>query len=715
MPYRQSSEIVTKTKWQLCWFALLSALLLLTFPQLVLAQVIFGKPTQDPINGNIPRLELPAPLLPAGQSITAQLYGTRASNQNGLLLFSDQPIAATRYLGAYLNVVPSYRGQITNVIRVSLVSTAGALSTATISSPLPSGRLFLQLFVETGNRSYAASAGNYIEVSSSPPSNNPFNSDSLLGTNIASVDRQELGINKFKYSRPWVSGGYSPTTGYGEWENSMLINTDSSGYVTSLLPGQCVRTRVEDGRGVTPSPRRMIVRYTGDGRIDYWGGGTKILSLSTPGRDVVDIDAGSTGFWMFIPQINPANYIRNISVINAELEPMSQQGALLDPMFLQRTLPYSIVRLSFLQKINTIVSVQWADRPRLDDARWYSKGVPLEFLISLANQLKVNPWFSVNYLLDDSTVTQMATLIRDTLDPSLKVYIEHGNELWNTGGLEFGTQHAYALARGAALNFGPSNDYYTALKYHAYRSVQIFNIFESVFGGRSRLVRVLGTHWANTGTTNTIASFQNAFQHADAMAGAPYFGQMVDTSNVNHYLSMTVNQLLDEVEQIEIPRVAGMISTFTQAVSTFGLRPITYEGGQHLQAVGIVNQNSTITNLLNAANRHPRMYDIYAQYLNEWRARGGREFVHFTDVSQFTNWDSWGSREYLYQDPTQAPKFLELMSWLVTNRRVSAQRLSSQQRKQARHRHLTRAQTTKEIRRLARIAFRKQRSRFLIS
>ena len=54
----------------------------------------------------------------------------------------------------------------------------------------------------------------------------------------------------------------------------------------------------------------------------------------------------------------------------------------------------------------------------------------------------------------------------------------------------------------------------------ALRSMQIFQIWEDVFGGHERFVRVLPTQSGNTGVSEGILGFRDAAKHADALAGS---------------------------------------------------------------------------------------------------------------------------------------------------------------------------------------------------
>lgn len=71
----------------------------------------------------------------------------------------------------------------------------------------------------------------------------------------------------------------------------------------------------------------------------------------------------------------------------------------------------------------------WAGRPRIN----CGMGVPLEEQIAMCNQLGCNMWPLFQDWVTDDYMTQAATLIRDTLDPSLWCMPEFSNETFNEG------------------------------------------------------------------------------------------------------------------------------------------------------------------------------------------------------------------------------------------------------------------------------------------
>ena len=105
---------------------------------------------------------------------------------------------------------------------------------------------------------------------------------------------------------------------------------------------------------------------------------------------------------------------------------------------------------------------------------------------------------------------------------------------------------------------------------------------------------------------------------------------------------MSVNQVLD-IELNHIRHCALQQMTANASVAhSYGLKLIAYEGGQSLAGIGEAESNSALTALFVAANRHPRMGDLYAEYLQNWKAVGGDLFMHFSDVGSYGKYGTGG-------------------------------------------------------------------------
>jgi len=170
------------------------------------------------------------------------------------------------------------------------------------------------------------------------------------------------------------------------------------------------------------------------------------------------------------------------------------------PVFLERWRGFNTFRFMDWQRTNGSQQRDWAGRPRVADCNWTEKGIPVEVMVALANRLKINPWFCLPHEASDEYVQQFARLVKLRLDPTLKVYVEYSNEVWNSMFL----QHKYAEAKAKELGLGPKErPWEGAAMFHSRRSVEIFRIWEQVFGGKERLVRVIawqaagGDYWSD--------------------------------------------------------------------------------------------------------------------------------------------------------------------------------------------------------------------------
>jgi hypothetical protein len=320
--------------------------------------------------------------------------------------------------------------------------------------------------------------------------------------------------------------------------------------------------------------------------------------------------------------------------------------------------------------INGSQQREWADRPKIDDATWSDKGIPVEVMIDLCNRLKINPWFCMPHGASDDYVRRFAELVKSRLDPSLKVHLEYSNEVWNGSFL----QHAYAEEQGRKLGLGTAGrPWEGAALFYARRAQEIFRIWEEAFGGKDRLVRIIawqaagGAYW----TDQMLLSQQNTAKNCDALAIAPYLtflpGPSDKNLNSDEVANWTTTHILDYVETNSLPESIGWIKTQEVVADKYGLKLLCYEAGQHLVGVGGGENNEQLTRLLTGANQDPRMGAIYTKYLNAWRDSGGALMCLFSSVSTSSKWGSWGLLEGA--DENSSPKFDAVLKWNRTNLR----------------------------------------------
>jgi len=299
---------------------------------------------------------------------------------------------------------------------------------------------------------------------------------------------------------------------------------------------------------------------------------------------------------------------------------------------------------------------KWEDRPT---PQYFSqgseKGVALELMVELSNEINAAPWFCIPHKADDEYVREFAKIVKAQLKPNLKVYIEYSNELWN-GSFP---QGKWIAEKGLELGLDTEERYQQRqISYQVKRSIEIFKIFEEEFGGTSQLVRVMASHNANDWRTGQLLNRYDAPLYVDAVAIAPYFGtaigqQLVDIGEGK----ATVNDVIRLAKTIIDNDILDRVGNHADILRSYNIPLIAYEGGQSFVGVKTFKSLDWLTDLLTNANRHPDMYELYTKMYNAWSYKGGELFVAFNSVTQFNNFGSWGMLEYQTQPIEDAPKY----------------------------------------------------------
>lgn len=505
-------------------------------------------------------------------------------------------------------------------------------------------------------------------------------STSPIGTNLTGIadwSAEWTFVDAFKASRAWISGSSS------QWDDGRPLDLDADGWVRSLLPGQLARTLVLP-EGHYPAGR-YIVMYDGEGTLTYGGGGTRDAASSAPGRDVVVAD-GTNPVIVTITATSPSNYLRNIRFIMPggacstdafrycdDASPCETGTCnrfedhyatqIFHPTFLSRLRGYRVLRfMDWMATNNSSVS---SEGPRVSDARWTSRGVPVEILLELANRLGADAWLTVPHLATDAYVTSLASAVRDQLAPGLVAYVEYSNEIWNG----IFSQGTYCEQQGLALGLS-SNPYEARLRFQAQRSVEIFEIFDRVFEGeaRQRIVRVLAAQAANPWTSTTLLDHGDTRHHVDALAIAPYFGGYLGSPEEQGRVSaMDLDALFAELHGVAVPESLDWVSRHAEVAAERDVALIAYEAGNHLAGFQGVENDDAINALFDAANRDPRMRQVYSTYLDGWKERGGELLAHFVNCSAPSKWGRWGALEYLEQPRSEAPKYDAIHAFIEAN------------------------------------------------
>ncbi len=512
---------------------------------------------------------------------------------------------------------------------------------------------------------------------------------------------QQPFLDVFKTARAWHAHTESQWGAYMAEDLEAMGVLDANGWITDLPAGV---DRVETFI-LTEMPAEAL--YTaGTYRLSYDGAG----EISVYGAEIVSQSDGEiwfnytpTGEGMVVVSIsatdprNTGDYLRNIEVVKQDYIPAFEAGALFNPLWLEVINDAQGLRFMDWQETNESTIRSWSDRPT-PGTYTYSEGVPLEVMVALANATGTEPWFNIPWNADETYIRNFATYVRDNLDPDLRAHIEMSNEVWN-----WMFEQAREAVTAAEARFGQDLGDGWMQEYGA-RSAEMARVLDSVYAGNEdRLVKVIATHtyWPGLEESLLDAPAWQALSPAndapylsfDTYAITGYFGNSLGTDEkapavlgwiaqseaqarqeasaqglsgsaaqayvAQHRFDLAVDLAVRELRDGSVTGNAedslqGMFELFRyhKAVAdAHGLDLVMYEGGTHVVGVGSWVNNDLLTEFFTHLNYSAGMGQLYTELLAGWEAAGGTLFNVFVDVSEPSQWGSWGSLRHL-QDST---------------------------------------------------------------
>lgn len=476
-----------------------------------------------------------------------------------------------------------------------------------------------------------------------------------MGMNLAGVadwSSEIAFVDSFKISRSWISQKEKSAFGKGG-----DLPLDDRGWPKKLEPGQYAEALLHVDIQPHYPGGKYVCMHEGKGLLEFYHAAQG--HAAGPNKYSVDVDQSKSFISVRIRQTDPKDPVRNIRFVKAEYE-KTYANSPFYPDFLKRYKGFQVIRFMDWQKTNNSKLVKWTERTRPDDASQSGpKGVAVEYCLQLANTLDADPWFCIPHLADDDFVRNFAKLVKEKLNAKRKVYVEYSNETWNT----LFEQAKYCREKGMAMNLS-TNAYEAQLRYSAQRSCEIFKIFEDIFGGKDRLVRVLAAQGANPWTGTTTMDWNEAYKQADAIAIAPYFGNAFgDPKTADKTAQMSVDEILDGCKKM-IGDNRKKNETYAAEAKKRGLRLMCYESGQHLAGYAGAENNDNLTKLFHEANRHPRMKELYLEDFKNWQEVGGDTNCIFSSMGRYSKWGSWGVMEWYDQKESDAPKMSAIRQWM---------------------------------------------------
>lgn len=499
------------------------------------------------------------------------------------------------------------------------------------------------------------------------PDNDPTKNHLGLGTwFLNDWDHSFAFVDAMKQARPWQDGA--------NWNNP-VAGIDALGWPTADAS-----TVIYTGAPAEVNGTHKLI-FTGQADVSLmWTGGTIANKAYDAATNTTTADvtynlsaAGSVGL-IFRNTKRTTTSATNTGFTNVRLiKPgyPSDGSQVFTTPFLAALGKVSVVRMMDWTATNQNLVQRWADRitplhmskaglpytgPGGGTWKTSATGVALEHQIQLANALHADCWINIPVIADDAFVRNLALALRygtdgtnpytgaqtnpvyPPLDPTLRIYLECGNEIWNSaGGFDcFGVIQDIAGSLPAdhpLLTPTETSIWYKMWRYPAYRMALSSDIFRAVYGDASMMNRVRPLLMTQQG--NGQGTLQQALAWLDA-----YAQRQVPARTVNSYLYGAGGSAYYGVN-VEPANHADLDAFFaagnypsTQNVKGFGvdavwaanygLKRIAYEGGPSLDSYSDAEAR--------AINADARMQDMVVKTHDAWSKQGGDLLVYYTLV-----------------------------------------------------------------------------------
>ncbi len=464
----------------------------------------------------------------------------------------------------------------------------------------------------------------------------------IIGINVADVQY-------FSSAAPFANLAIGSEWNDTQWRHLPEDWQDRDGNLLSV-PADGVATRFLLIPPTGPEGMEVRCTFTGAGALDVRGA----IGPARPGPHSLGFrianERGKQSFpWLIVTGFDPARPLRDLDCRDARLP----RTARFRPEFLRFLKGFGVIRFMDWQHTNADTAVPWAERHTPASLRVDRDGVAIEDMLALAREAGADPWFTVPWNADDDYISRFARMVRDALPAGRSVYVEVGNEVWNTG-FPVGQQ---AIKEGLARGLGA--DANTAgTRRHAQRSAEVMRLWEAAFVGRRGLVRVLAMQHEQPWNAELALSYADTAAHIDALATAPYVGTTL--GGTGH----TREESLANIETA-LPVTLAAMTANRRVAAAHGKRYIGYEGGP---GIGLPSQ----TDLLERLQHDPAMHELVARYLAGWARNAGDVLCLYNSVSRPTSWGMFGLAEWENETPAEAPKLRAVREFMAVPAREQA-------------------------------------------
>ena len=297
-----------------------------------------------------------------------------------------------------------------------------------------------------------------------------------------------------------------------------------------------------------------------------------------------------------------------------------------------------------------------------------------EDVIMLSNLIKEIPgnilssiWVNIVYSADDDYILKVCTMMRDTLNPNLSIYLELGNEAWNSAGGFTGCNGYFAnlAADDFSLSAIDGQAGSLALQQRAYakRVREMALIAESVFGVGSLNNKIKVTLGCQSfDAQDKLQYLSIAFldrpvnSYIYAITGAPYFGlgdttTSALTTTTQLIAACRLESVVDRFGKVPsgdetLPAIFHTIRNARNVANVFGVKMVAYEGGPGWDKLSSYPNQVLAYN----ANFDPAMVQLITDFIMGMFNNGLDLFNYFTvgpAINSIGQNGNWSGNQYI--------------------------------------------------------------------
>eukprot|EP00730_Choanoeca_flexa_P003920 TRINITY_DN11537_c3_g8_i1.p1 TRINITY_DN11537_c3_g8~~TRINITY_DN11537_c3_g8_i1.p1 ORF type:complete len:676 (+),score=142.63 TRINITY_DN11537_c3_g8_i1:175-2028(+) len=428
---------------------------------------------------------------------------------------------------------------------------------------------------------------------------------------------------------------------------------DLQGNYSIRMVGYANVTNLADG---------SIVDATYDERNDIT---TAILAITDPNATDIHLQLGN---------LTSAG-VQNVTVMLPGYT--HEQADELNPVHMAQLKRYSTLRFLGATDVDRVFITNWTQRATPANSPSYSgfccpvlrldNSVPWEALVKFANTAKPKSvWFNLQVSVNDDYFIQLATLLKEQLDPSITVYLEFGNEMWNA---HFPAEWHVGEAANASVQAGDpyhlnydncNDDTHWSARLTAYNAaVRIPSLFAKVFGedqvGRGDKTRIKPLLAGQSSDARFMqrqleylaATQPGAIDRLQSLAMSAYFRIERDLQQNN---SLTGDEILASFNRslaLNMPRIQSQFAAHAVLQTYYGVPELRgYESGP--SSFGAQSVPGKVE-----ANQSPKMQDLVERMYLYWHQHGFSTLNYFhAGVDDYNSPFGQWSTHWRYSVPT---------------------------------------------------------------